>query len=147
VVDPGTLGAIVAALAANAFKRAQDKTLDEGEGILRHLASTLKRRLSGTGEEETALARLEDAPDSPTRIGALAELLDRHAATAPQFRSELEEMVEHARSEGVNIEKLSQTAVGCQNVQIGGLSGSEAKVNFNGSTTDSPLPHSTPFPE
>lgn len=132
MVEPLTLGAIVAALAAKALERAEEKTVEEGEGVLRRLVEALRRRFSD-GEEQAgamALERLEDAPDSPGRQRDLAQLLDERADAVPELRRELEAMVIEARDAGVDVESVSQLAFGNQNVQSAGLVDSEVNVTF-----------------
>lgn len=132
MVEPLTLGAIVAVLAAKALERAGERTVDGGEGVLRRLIEALRDRVSGDGEKAgaDALARLEEAPDSPTRRHDLAQALDERAAAAPGFRDELEALVEEARRGGVDVDSLAQLAFGDQNVQSAGLFESQVNVTF-----------------
>lgn len=135
MIEPLTLGAIVAALAARALERAEQKAVEEGEGALRRLVDTLKRRFSDREDEAgtIALERLEDAPDSLSRQRELARLLDRRAGEAADFRGELEALLAEARRAGLDVESISQTARGNQNVQSAGLLDSEVNVTFGSS--------------
>jgi hypothetical protein len=76
------------------------------------------------------LERVEDAPDSPTRVRELAELLDERAAGDPEFRGELLALVEQARTAGVDVGSIIQVVVGDQNARNAGLVGSEVNVSF-----------------
>ena len=40
------------------------------------------------------MARAEDAPDSPSRMAALAAVVDRRAAADPEFKSQVQRLVE-----------------------------------------------------
>ncbi len=127
-----TLGAIVAALVAKAVDRAEDRAVEDGEGVLRRVVGLLRERFSSRDDESaaTALARLEDAPDSPTRVRELAVAVDRAAEADPALRSGLEALVSEARSAGIDVESISQTAWGNQNVQTAGLVDSEVNVSY-----------------
>jgi uncharacterized protein (UPF0335 family) len=135
MIEPITLGVVVAALFAKALERAADKTVDKGEGALRRLVDALKKSV-GTGDVgSTALARLEDAPDSPSRLRELAEVVDERASAEPELRRELNDLVQEARGAGVDIESIVQTAVGSQNVQIAGLVESEVAIDLGRNAT------------
>jgi hypothetical protein len=132
LVEPLTLGAIAAALAARALTRAEDRVVEGGESALRRVFDALKRRFSEAEEEagSSALERLEDAPDSPQRIRELAQLLDERADAVPGLRRELEALVEDVRGAGIDVDSVSQTALGDQNVQAAGMVNSEVNVTF-----------------
>ena len=121
-----TLGAIAAALVAKAAERA----VEGGEGALVRVVGWLRQRFSGEGQHEaqTALAYVEEVPDSRSRLGALAEAIDRRAAADAGFRSELEALVQQAQAGGVDVGSIAQRAWGDQNVQIAGVEGSS--INF-----------------
>jgi len=132
MVEPVTLGVIVAALVAKALDRAEDRVVEDGEGVLRRVVGALRERFSRANDKAatTALDRVEDTPDSPTRVRELATLLDERAADDPVFRGELQELVEQARAAGVDIGSIVQAAVGDQNVHVAGLIDSEVNVSF-----------------
>lgn len=134
MVEPLTLGAVVASLVAKTLERAEDKAVESGEGALRRLVETIKKRFSGTQDQActVALERLEDAPDSPRRVRDLAQQLDERAETFPEFRRELEALITEARNGGVDVESISQVALGSQNVLSAGLVDSEVNVTFGG---------------
>jgi hypothetical protein len=131
-MEPVTLGVIAAALVAKALDRAEDRVVEDGEGVLRPLVGALRDRFSRADDQAgtTALERVEDAPDSPTRVRELAKLLDERAAGDPEFRGELLALVEQARTAGVKVGSIIQVVVGDQNVQNTGLVGSEVNVSF-----------------
>lgn len=125
VVDPVTLGAIVAALVAKASDKAVEAAVGGGAGALGRLVGWLRGRFSDdtTPEEAAALTKVEEVPHSATRVGELAAVVDRRAAD-PAFRAELEAMVEQVRTAGVDVGSIAQSASGDQNVQIAGVASS-----------------------
>jgi hypothetical protein len=127
-----TLGAIVAALVAKAAERATERAVDGGEGVLGRLLAALRERFSGAANEAAgdALTRVQEVPDSPSRLRALAALIDERAQGDAELRSELETLVAQARGTGVDVDTISQLAWGNQNVQAAGLVDSEVNVNY-----------------
>ncbi len=127
-----TLGAVAAALVAKAVDRAEDTAVDDGAGVLGRVVGLLRERFSGRGDEpgSTALGRVEDAPDSPARVRELAVAVDQAVAADPVLRSGLEALVSEARRAGIDVESISQTAWGNQNVQTAGLVNSEVNVSY-----------------
>ena len=127
-----TLGAVVAALVAKAADKAADRAVEGGQGALGRLVSWLRQRFSGDDEPEatTALSHVEDVPDSPSRLTALAEVIDRRAAVDAGFRSELETLVDRAQAGGVDVGSIVQTAWGDRNVQSAGVVGSEIHITY-----------------
>ena len=69
-----------------------------------------------------ALARVEDAPDSPSRVQALAGLIDQRASVDDVLRGELEALVAEARAGSVDVGSIAQSVIGDQNVQVAGAS-------------------------
>lgn len=132
-----TLGALVAALVAKAGETAGEKAVEGGAGVLRGLLERLRKRLSSEGDAttETALARVEDAPDSPSRAQELASALDARAEQDPAFADELRSLVAEAKGAGVDVETITQTIWGNQNVQAAGLTDSEVNVSYGGGGT------------
>jgi len=108
-----TLGAIVAALVAEASTKAVEAAVECGAGALGRLVGWLRDRFSddGTPEEAAALAKAEEVPDSARVVGELAAVLDRRAAD-PDFRAELEAMVEQVRTAGVDVGSIAQSGMG-----------------------------------
>ncbi len=129
-----TLGALAAALVAKAVDRAGDKAVDQGEGVLSRLVELVRGNLPGAGDEEgsTALERVEEAADSPSRIESLAHLLDKQVDSQPEFRHALEALVEEAKGSGVDVKSITQVAYGNQNPQFANVSDSEINVIFKG---------------
>jgi len=127
-----TLGAIGAALVAKAAEKAAERAVEGGEGALARLVSWLRVRFSAEAEREgaTALAGVEEVPDSPSRLKALAEVLDRRAEADGGFRSELQSLVDQAEADGVHVGSIAQTAWGSQNVQSAGIVDSEVNVTY-----------------
>jgi hypothetical protein len=126
------LGAAVAALIAKALDRAGEKAVDQGEGAVRRLVELVRGRLSETDDEEgtKALERVEDAPDSPSRVEALARLLGERAKDNPELRRELAALVEEAEGSGIDVGGIVQATYGDQSPQLGVVSNSEVKISY-----------------
>jgi hypothetical protein len=131
MMEPITLGVIVAALVAKALDRAGDEVVDGGVGVLRHAVDSLRERFSREGDQEArrALERLADVPDSPKLMRSFADLLDERAERSPELRVELETLVRDARGAGLDIDSITQTATGDGNVQIVGVDNSQVNVS------------------
>ena len=132
MVEPVTVGVIAAALVAKALDRAEDDAVDAGEGALRRLLGFLRDRFARDDEPGpgTALARVQDAPDSPSRVQDLAGAIDRVAELDPAFHSALEGLITQARRSGVDVGAIVQTATGNQNVQIAGVVDGDVHVRY-----------------
>jgi hypothetical protein len=128
-----TLGAIAAALIAKALDRAEEKAVDEGEGALRSLVGLVRSKLTDSSQDgPNALERVKDAPDSPSRIEDLAHLLDRQVGDEPEFRRELEALVEKAKGTGADVGAIAQAAYGEGNIQVGIASNSTISSSYSG---------------
>jgi hypothetical protein len=127
-----TLGAIAAALVAKAADKTAERAVEGSAGVLKRFVGWLRERFSADAEQEgaAALARVEDAPDSPSRLRELAEVLDRRAHADAGFGSELKSLVDETQASGVDVGSIVQTAWGNQNVQTAGVVGSEITVNY-----------------
>ena len=127
-----TLGAIAAVLVAKAADKAAERAVDSGEGVLLGLVHWVRRRLSEDDQHvaRTALAKLEEVPDSPSRLQALAEVIDRRAEADPGFRTELEVLLKQLEAAGVDVGSIAQTAWGDQNVHIAAVEGSSINLSF-----------------
>jgi hypothetical protein len=101
---PGvSLGAITTGLIVKAVDRAEDDALDAGSGVLRRLLDFVRDRFARDGDApaSTALARVEDAPDSPCRLQELAAAIAALAQHDEGFRAELERLIGEARRGGL----------------------------------------------
>ena len=127
-----TLGTITAALVAKAAEETADRAVEGGAGALGRLVGRLRTRFAAGGVEEgqSALARVEDAPDSASRVRELATVLDRRADADAGFRAELVALVNEARAGGVDVGSIAQTVWGDQNVQAAGVVDSEITVTY-----------------
>jgi len=125
------LGAAAAALVAKALDRAGEKAVDQGEGALRRLVNLVRSRLSGDKEGSKTLERVEDAPDSPERIEALAHILSEQAKDDPEFRQEMETLVEEAKGSGINVGGIVQATYGKESPAFGFVIG-EVNLNYGG---------------
>jgi hypothetical protein len=136
-VDPVSLGAITTGLIVKAVDRGEDDALDAGAGALRRLLGFLRDRFSRDADAAagTALARVQDAPDSPSRRRELAAAIAALAQDDEEFRTERERLIGEARQAGIEVGAVTQTAIGDQNVQIGGAVSSPVNVSYG-----TPLP-------
>jgi hypothetical protein len=127
-VEPISLGVIAAALIAKALDRAEDGVLDATTRALSKLVGWVRGKFSGDASD--ALARVEDAPDSPKRLTALATTIDQRAQSDEGFRSELQALVRDAERDGVDVAAVTQQAWGNQNVQVANASGADIQVTY-----------------
>jgi hypothetical protein len=79
---------------------------------------------------QVTIRREEHTRDSPSRAKALAEVLDSRAGADPEFRVELERLVEEANAAGVDVKSITQTAFGDRNVQVADVQDSSVKVSY-----------------
>ncbi|HVX20992.1 MAG TPA: hypothetical protein VHB02_06575 [Acidimicrobiales bacterium] len=129
-MDPVSVGAIVAAMVARSADDTADKVVDGAAAGLGRLVGWLRQRFSDDGDEAggKAVAAVVEVPDSPSRVAALATLLDQRIDEVEGFGAELEHLVDEARSAGVTIGPVNQKVEGDGNVVIGGVAGSTIKV-------------------
>jgi hypothetical protein len=135
VVEPVslTVGALVAALLTKAAEKGGENLAVAAKAAVGRLVEWLRDRFTQTGDEEgsQALAWAEGAPDSPSRARALAEVVDRRAAADPEFRSQVQELVDHAKQQqGLQVGSITQSAVGDQNVQAAGNQDTSVTVSY-----------------
>lgn len=125
-----TLGAIAAALVVKAAEAAGEEAAQGAAGAVRRVAAWARARFSEDEDEAGAaiLRRLEEAPDSPSRVRAFAEHVDERARRDEALRQEIEAMIAEARQEGVDVRGLAQVAFGDQNVQIADVTGSSISI-------------------
>ena len=122
------LGAAAAALIAKALDRVEDKAVDQGEGALQHLVERVRARLSGVSDE--VLEKVEEVPDSRSRVEALEKVLDVQIEGDSDFRSELSALVEEAEGAGVDVRSAIQIAYGSQSPQFQKIYDSQINVNY-----------------
>ena len=95
MVEPMTLGVAVAALVAKVAEKAIEKTADGAvdavPGAVGKVVAWVKHRFAGRAE----LAKLEDAPDSPSRKTALGQIID--AELIDDERTQLFRLLEDAQ--------------------------------------------------
>lgn len=130
-----TLGVAAAALVVKAAEKAGEKLVDASTASLDRLVGWLRGRFTqsdGTTDAE-ALANVEAVPDSPSRVQALAEAIDKRSAEDPMFRTELEALLEQVRDAGVHVAPVLQSAVGNQNVQVAHVKGSTVSISYGSS--------------
>ena len=127
-----TLGAIAAALVAKVADKTAEQAVEGGAGAVSRLVAWLKDRFVEADEDggAMALARVEEVPDSPSRLSALADVVNRRAEADREFRLGLMSLVEDAHRSGVDVGSLTQTSFGDQNVQASGVVRSEINVTY-----------------
>lgn len=132
-----TLGAATAALVVKAMEKVGEKSVDAGATALGRLMDWLRERFTRSDKTAAgvALANVENVPDSPSRVRALAEAIDLRSAEDPSFRMELKALLEQVRGSGIHVAPISQSAVGNHNVQIADVAGSSVSISY-----DSPKP-------
>lgn len=118
-----SLGVVAAALVSKAAERAGEHASDAGASGLRQFTDWLRGRVAGREVETVALDRVEDAPDSASRVQVLSAALDQRAEEDRTFRDELSGAIEQARQDGVEVKSIAQTAIGNQNVQVADVQG------------------------
>ncbi len=131
MVEPVSVGMIVAALLAKALNRAEDGVVDSGVQVARKALEALRQRFSreGDAEAEQALESLAEVPDSKRREEVLAVLLEDRAARSTELRDELKTIIEQGEGAGMVIGSIEQVAEGEGNLQLGGVSSSEININ------------------
>jgi hypothetical protein len=129
-----TVGAVVAALVVKAAEKGGEELAEGASSLFGRVVGWLRARFSRTRDEEasSALAKVEDAPDSPSRVEALAGVLDTRAEADPEFRAELQRFVDEAKTTGVDVKSITQQAFGDQNVQVADVHGSSINVSHGG---------------
>jgi hypothetical protein len=135
VVEPVslTVGALVAALLTKAAEKGGENLADAAKAAVGRLVGWLRDRFTQTGDEEgsQALAWAEGAPDSPSRLRALAEVVDRRAVADPEFKSQVQRLVDDAKQQqGLQVGSIAQSASGNQNVQTAGNQDTSVSVSY-----------------
>ena len=128
-----TVGAVVAALLTKAAEKGGENLADAAKAAIGRLVGWLRDRFTHTGDEEgsQALAWAEGAPDSPSRVRALAEVVDRRAKADPEFRSQVQNLVDDAKQQqGLQVGSIVQSAIGDQNVQTAGNQDTSVNVSY-----------------
>ena len=128
-----TVGALVATLLTKAAEKSGENLIAAGKAAVGRLVGWLKDRFTQTGDEEEsqALTWAEGAPDSPSRMRDLASVVDRRAATDPEFKSQLQQLVDDAQQQrGLQVGSITQSASGNQNVQTAGNQDTSVSVSY-----------------
>ena len=128
-----TVGALVATLLTKAAEKSWENLADTAMAAVTRVVGWLKNRFTQTTDEEgsQALAWAEGAPDSPSRLRALAEVVDRRAEADPEFKSQLQRLVDDAKQQrGLQVGSIAQSAVGNQNVQTAGNQDTSVAVSY-----------------
>ncbi len=131
MVEPISVGVIVAALLARALNRAEDGAIDSGVEAARKAMKALRQRFSlqEDAEAEQALEGLAKTPDSKRREEALGDLLEERAERSPELLDELKAIAEQIEGAEVQISDIKQEAKGTNVVQNAGNVNSQIKVD------------------
>ena len=127
-----TVGALVATLLTKAAERGGESLSDAAKAAVSRLVGWLRDRFTQTGDEEGshALAWAEGAPDSLSRMRALADVVDRLAEADPEFKNEVQRLVGDAQQQGSQVGSIAQSASGTQNVQAAGNQDTTVTVSY-----------------
>jgi uncharacterized protein (UPF0335 family) len=131
-MDPVTLGMVVTAIVSHAAGRVGEDGADYSVGVLGKLVARLRQWFVQSGDSTTvaALDAVIETPQSPDLRRALAAAVDRYATADSTFRQEVEHLVDEARSAGVDVQAVSQSVWGNQNVQVANVTGSPITVTY-----------------
>ena len=135
------LGTAAAALIAKALDRAESKTVDKGEGVLRRLIEVVRERLAGGDDrgQVEALKKVEEVPDSASRIETLARAIDLRADEDPDFRNQVGTLIGQAEEAEVDVKAAVQVAYGANSPQFQNTIGSEVNISYGAENTGDPL--------
>lgn len=108
------LGAVAAALVATDAGNKARRAIGDDQRVLEHLVGWLRRLVAADDPVAgiAALARLEEAPESHIRLHEFGRVLERRARFDGVFRVDLEALIDQARSDGVDIESITQVIWG-----------------------------------
>lgn len=129
MVEPVSVGVVVAALIAKALNRAEDGVIEGGVGAARKAVEALRRRFSGDVEAEQALDGVVETPDSKKREKALAELLEARAGESAELIQELKAIAEQIEGAGVPVGDIEQVAEGENIAQIASSPSSQISIS------------------
>ncbi|TFB94828.1 MULTISPECIES: hypothetical protein [unclassified Cryobacterium] len=110
MVDPVTLGVVAAALVVKAAEKVGEKAVDGAANALEKMVVWLRKRFEGDKDAEAALKGVEEVPDSPSRAGALATVINQRADADEAFKSELAAWVKETKAAGVKTGDVSLIA-------------------------------------
>lgn len=139
MMDPLTLGVVAAALVVKASEKSGEKLVDAGTAGLKRFVGWLREQFaqSGQASDATVLAKVESAPDSPSREQALADLINQRSEEDGAFKEKLADLIEQLRTEDGQVEQTVQSAVGNQNVQNANTHGSTVNISYGTATPPS----------
>jgi hypothetical protein len=101
------------ASAAAIFLAARSGEVLAEDGLSR-LRTLVRRRLAGRPQDEAALERVREAPARAEDVERLADVVGRHIAEDPDFRSELETLVGETGKDPALQPILVQLATGAE---------------------------------
>lgn len=128
-MDPVTLAVAAATLISKFF---EGSVSEAGKEAGAGLVAWVKDRFKGHEDREHALARVQDAPDSPARVKVLEGVIADEARSDPDFLNQLARLLEKAQP--VNSQGSAMTH-GNQSPAVGQISGS---TTFNYGVTPPP---------
>ena len=123
-MDPVTLGIAAAGLVAKFFESAVSKAAEESAG---GVVEWLKSRFKGHPSGEQALARVEDAPDSSSRVEALSGVIADQAQVDSDFLAQLAKLLESAQPAAAQGQAATS---GAQSPAFGQVLGGKVNLNY-----------------
>lgn len=132
-MDPVTLAIAAAGLISKFYEGAVAKA---GEETTAGLTTWIKDRFKGHEIGEQALARVEDAPDSSSRVKALEDVIVDRAQADPEFLAQLAKLLDKARPAAA---QGQATTSGGQSPAFGQVSGGNVNLSY-GTTPPPPAP-------
>jgi hypothetical protein len=136
VVEPISVGVVVAALIAKALDKAEEGVIEGAGKAASRALETLKRRFSGDPGAEQALQRLAEEPGNQLRERSLAALLEERAAESVELREELARIAKQIERTGVSIGNVEQVAEGDENLQNAGIVNSQINLGIRPPSLD-----------
>lgn len=130
-MDPVTLAIAAAGLIAKFYEGAVSKA---GEEAAAGLTAWIRDRFKGHEVGEQALARVEDAPDSSSRVKALEGVIVDQAQADPDFLARLAKLLEKTQPAAA---QGQATTSGDQSPAFGQVSGGNVNLTY-GTTPPAP---------
>jgi hypothetical protein len=133
-MDPVTLGIAAAGLVAKFFEGAVS---DAGKEAAAGLVGWIKGSFKGHQAGEQALTRVEDAPDSTSRVKALEGVIADQAQADSAFLAQLAKLVEKAQPAAA---QGTATTYGAKSPAFGQIAGGNVNLNYDTTTAPPPAP-------
>jgi len=124
-----SLGILAASFVAKAVEEAGSQAAEAGVRALAKVRDVVLARFRRTSDDQalTALDQLTEVPDSPTRLRALADAIERHAGVSPEFATELQSLIDSLDA-AKGGDRVIQQAWG-NAIQVAQVHGSTVNIN------------------